>query len=111
MTTQIEELRKKCLDLAKDSQLSAELVLLVATLYADEKERLFIASIIMSETDMDKVPQYNYHMAAKKGPAFLAQYGDLLTNFQLPLFPPDEAYDLLNSKLLRDYVTPTGGAP
>ncbi|CUG85045.1 Hypothetical protein, putative [Bodo saltans] len=105
MQTDPAELKKKCSDLAKDAQLSpTEVLLLWTALYADPEERMFLASIVLSESDSDRLPQFNFHIATKKGTSFLSQFGEALTTFSLPLFPADEAYDLTNAKLLRDAV-------
>jgi hypothetical protein len=40
----------------------------------------------------------------------LAQFGETLTTFPLPLFPAEEPYDLPNAKLLREAGGPQGGA-
>ncbi|PHR97546.1 MAG: hypothetical protein COA68_12380 [Oceanobacter sp.] len=75
-------------------------------------ERRFIAALVLLESDSERLPQYNYNIAVKKGEIFLTQYGTELAHFQLPLFPEDHEYDLQNQKLLRisQGQEPSGGS-
>lgn len=113
MSMTAAELKKIAVDMAKDNQTSpTESIILWTALYADEAERRFIAALILLESDSERLPQYNYNIASKKGEIFLTQYGAELAHFQLPLFPEDHEYDLQNQKLLRisQGQEPSGGS-
>ncbi|PHR97721.1 MAG: hypothetical protein COA68_12290 [Oceanobacter sp.] len=105
----IPDLRSRFTALAKDGQLSATEVLLgYLALYADEEERCFMAGLICCESDADRMPQFNYAIAAKKGDTFLAQYGTLLGELAFPLFPPGAEFDIVNQRLLREHTAAIG---
>jgi hypothetical protein len=45
------------------------------------------AALIVSESDTDRIPRYNYNIAQIKGESFLTQHGAELAHFPMPLFP------------------------
>jgi hypothetical protein len=113
-----EDLQQKALEAAKDAQLSPqENMLLWAALFADDEGRRLLAATILLEMDDQKMAMYNCHLASLQGEPWLAQYGNMLEQLPVPLFPAIEGFNALNAKLMREFAEfraeshATGGGP
>jgi hypothetical protein len=84
-----------------------ENLLLFTALHASEADRRLVAAIMCCKGDAERTAMFNFHLAERKGEAFLSQHGRTLAALQVPLFPDINEYDLLNTKLLREYANPS----
>jgi len=97
-----KNLQKAFLDLAKAGGLTQiEILLGSYCLYGNDDALKFLAALIVREQPCDRIRSHNFLVGSLMGSDFMLQYGDLLENLSVPLYPPQDAFSALNTQLLR----------
>lgn len=106
-----DELKNEYLELAKASAMNIEDALQVQyLLFASPEEQRVWAAMIMRKSGNERLKSHNLHVACRREPAFLQIYGQKLLNFELPLFPPTQDFQSLNTRLLAQSMVQGGEA-
>jgi hypothetical protein len=107
-----EEHKRRFAELAKEGELSPfDALIGTYVLHGSEQSMKMLSALICFELPKDRIAAHNQYVAECMGEAWCTQHGERLKDLKFPLFPPLEAFSIVNHRLLRELTAVSGGGP